>query len=73
MIPVAVIALAAVVVILGVIEARRRRAGSERLNAAEEGHGLSDSAAAAMEDVAGPLFGVNAHPTSPEALRRRIP
>lgn len=71
MISMAVVTLVAVVLVVGVIAVTRRRGGN--VDSGAEGHGLSDSAAAAVEDVAGPMFGVNAHPTSPEALKRRIP
>jgi hypothetical protein len=75
MIPIALITVAAVLLLAMAAGAMKRRSGTGRGRppSAAEGSGLSDSAAAAMEDVAGPLFGVNAHPTDPEALKRRIP
>lgn len=58
------IVIAAVVVLIVVIAAFFLMRGSktERLANGDEGDGVLDGAAAAIEDVAGPLFGVDAHP-----------
>lgn len=67
---IAVITLAAAILAWALIRAASRPVDSPD---SSEGHGLSDGAAAAMEDIAGPMFGVDAHPTAAEALQRRIP
>ena len=46
----------------------RRGGGSEQATPiAGEGHGVSDGAAAALEDVADQFLGVDSHPSLPEA------
>ncbi len=46
---------------------RRRGGDNATLPAAGEGHGVSDGAAAAIEDVADQFLGVDSHPALPEA------
>lgn len=46
---------------------RRRAAGGDPTPIAGEGHGVSDGAAAAIEDVADQFLGVDSHPALPEA------
>lgn len=72
---IAMVFIAIAVVIVGVALANLggRSAAPRSSTEQNEGHALADSAVAAVEDVAGPFLGVDAHPTAPEALARRVP
>jgi hypothetical protein len=65
--PIAVGALVGIVLFGAAIAAYGRLSRHRSVSQTTEGHGLTDSAAAAVEDVAGPFLGVDAHPT-PEVL-----
>ena len=60
---IAVIAIVILAVIIAVVRSRRKPAGHEApvARSQPESHGVVDSAAAAIEDVVGPLVGVDVH------------